>query len=131
MEFQGLGMPKDETAGMAHIKQAADAQNMEATGLHGTMLQLGVGVPKDETAGAQMLKIAAESHDPEAEQAYAIALFNGAGVPKDDAQGVYLQKRAADDGNDQAAAHGDVDAIAALKEPELVAAAAAIGKRCN
>ncbi len=92
----GVGVPKDEAAGMAIIRKLAEAGMGQAQYLYGLSLEQGqYGLQKDEASGVEWLRKAMDAGNTNALVQYANALSLGRGVPKDEARAVQILQAAA------------------------------------
>jgi uncharacterized protein len=151
MYLTGRGVAKDEAGGVSWLKKAAAGGDAAAMGFLGQLALSGQGMAQDDAAGARWIKQAADHGDAGAATNFAVLLANGRGVAKDERESVRYAQLAADagDANGQvvlakayyfgqgapkdmsqslawfrkAAAQGQPEAVEALKDDALVAAA--------
>jgi uncharacterized protein len=94
--------PEKRQSGLAQIRCAAEAENLEAQVYLASLLDAGLGVPQDTRQAAEWLERAAQKHYPPAMTRLAFALLNGVGVRPDRDRARELLERTAALGDAQA-----------------------------
>ena len=99
MQFNGLGMPKDEAKGLSLFRQAADAGfPIAMTNLAGAY-ENGTGVAKDEAEAVRWIRKAAGLGNAPAMNNLGVRYAKGQGVAKDEAEAVRWHRKAAELGD--------------------------------
>lgn len=109
----GSNVPKDLNRAAALYKIASDKGNREGQRRYGLALILGEGVAKDQAAGVVLIQQAALADEPVAQTNLGKLYFFGQGLPKDYKLAASWFKKAA--------AQGETESIAVLKDPEFLA----------
>jgi len=113
--YEGALEPKDLARSVRYAREAADAGDGDAQVMMARFAYFGDGVPKDMTVAARYARLAADSGHADGQHILGALYSGGEGVPKDMKEAVRWFRKSA--------AQGNADAIAALQEPESIAAA--------
>lgn len=102
LQFNGLGMSKDERKGLTLYRQAADGGFAIAMSNLAAAYQNGAGVIKDEAEAVRWYRQAADRGHAGAMNQLGNAYIKGRGVAKDEAEAVHWYRKAADLGQKEA-----------------------------